>query len=99
MLRKSKYKNPRDNKVYNKLRKEVIKRDKYKCQYPGCENKKQLQIHHIVRWSDSGYGRYNPLNLITICKSCHKNKVTNNEHIYKKLFLEIVYRNQNNGKN
>ena len=33
--------------IYKDFRKSVLKRDKFKCQMPGCKNKKNLQVHHI----------------------------------------------------
>lgn len=77
---------------YKKFRSEVIKRDKGKCQYPGCRKRTKLHVHHIHRWSDSVSLRYESSNGILICKYHHA-KVTGNEYIYADMFREIVKRN------
>lgn len=75
--------------AYWEWRNAVIKRDKGKCQYPGCRRKKGVQIHHIIRWADCYDLRYSVSNGITLCRSCHK-KITGNETIYSDLFITIV---------
>jgi RRXRR protein/HNH endonuclease len=47
----------------------VRDRDKFTCQLCGDKNVK-LQVHHIQERSKGGSDR--PYNLITLCKSCHK---------------------------
>jgi len=61
---------------------------------PGCKRRKSLNAHHIQRWADQPFLRYEPDNGITLCWGCHK-EVTNNERAYEGLFLEIAI---NNGK-
>jgi predicted nucleic acid-binding Zn ribbon protein len=54
----------RDNKRrFGGLRNEVLIRDNYKCQV--CGSEKQLDIHHKKYINEM-------VNLITLCKSCHK---------------------------
>jgi hypothetical protein len=36
-----------------------------------CNSKSSLEVHHIVSWIDSELERFNPLNVVTLCKSCH----------------------------
>ena len=75
---------------YFKLRAKVLKRDSFTCQMPKCPGKcKKLQMHHIIRWADCPRLRYEEMNCITLCKTCHK-KVTNKEKIYAVLFSKIV---------
>ena len=74
---------------YQKWRATVIKRDKYRCQFPECKCKKYLQVHHILRWADNIQLRFEERNGITLCKEHHK-FVKDKEHIYVELFLGIV---------
>tara|TARA_B100000085_G_scaffold283901_1_gene315634 strand:- start:2552 stop:2815 length:264 start_codon:yes stop_codon:yes gene_type:complete len=78
-----------NDKAYEKFRKEVIRRDKARCQMPGCNSKNQLQVHHIKTWAKASSLRYEPTNGITLCKKCHKS-ITNKENHYEKLFREII---------
>lgn len=57
-----------------KLKKEIKKRDRYRCQ--NCRKKKRLCIHHI----DYDKMNSNPTNLITLCISC--NFKANNKRKY-----------------
>lgn len=84
-----------DNPVYRKLRYRTLTRDKRCCQMPGCDTKKPLHVHHIRPWSISAHLRFDPDNLITLCKSCHES-IKGQEHIYEPLFMGIVRRNANN---
>jgi len=78
-----------NNPVYQRFRKDVLKRDRWKCRMPGCKNKKNLQVHHISRWSGASALRYETSNGITLCKYCHKS-VTGKESHYESLFREII---------
>lgn len=75
--------------VYRKFRKDVIKRDKGKCQMPGCKASKFLQVHHVSKWSGASALRYEVSNGITLCKRCH-NQITGKETHYENLFREII---------
>lgn len=75
--------------LYTEARKEVRKRDKYRCRMPGCSNKKKLQVHHIIPCSRAPHLRYEISNLITLCRDCH-DSIKNQEHHYEALFFEIV---------
>ena len=50
------------------LRRAVRERDRYRCQYPGCESRK-VQIHHIRHWSKGGKTKLR--NLILLCRAHH----------------------------
>jgi 5-methylcytosine-specific restriction endonuclease McrA len=60
--------------IYNKrgkLRQQVLKRDKYRCQF--CRKKKkdqELQVHHKIPRRDGGQNTID--NLETVCPPCHK---------------------------
>ena len=75
--------------IYKDFRKSVLKRDKFKCQMPGCKNKKNLQVHHISKWTGASALRYEVSNGITLCKYCHK-EITGKESHYEHLFREIL---------
>jgi 5-methylcytosine-specific restriction endonuclease McrA len=78
------------------LRAEVLKRDKRTCQM--ClKKKRKLQIHHIQRWADAIYLRFDPDNCITLCSSCHFS-IRNQETYYMQYFFEIVCKNKKNQK-
>lgn len=69
----------------------VRKRDKGKCQMPGCRRRGQ-QVHHIARWADNILLRYEPSNGILLCRICHKS-ISKKESFYIELFRDIVHRN------
>lgn len=52
------------------IRRKVLKRDRYRCQMPGCTNTRFLEIHH--RRARSKGGSDQPENLITLCSGCHQ---------------------------
>lgn len=95
MLRKP-YSGGRYDDKYNRFRKAVLKRDKYKCQFPDCRSKTKLHVHHIIRWSDSISGRYNTSNALVLCRHHHNDVVTGHESHYQQLFFSIVKRNEEN---
>lgn len=78
-----------DDPQYEQFRKDVLKRDKYKCKMPGCKSKIKLQVHHIKKWSRASALRYDTNNGITLCKHCHK-LITGKEHHYEKVFESII---------
>jgi hypothetical protein len=36
-----------------------------------CGNTSRLEVHHIESWIDSESRRFDPMNCVTLCKSCH----------------------------
>jgi Domain of unknown function (DUF222) len=50
------------------LRRAVRERDRYRCQFPGCESRR-TDIHHIVHWAKHGETKLH--NLICLCKAHH----------------------------
>jgi 5-methylcytosine-specific restriction endonuclease McrA len=52
---------------YEKLRRKILERDGWKCQY--CGRRDQLQIHHIIRRSQLGADGEE--NLTVLCSGCH----------------------------
>ncbi|MDQ7825832.1 MAG: HNH endonuclease [Candidatus Eremiobacteraeota bacterium] len=47
----------------------ILKRDRFRCQAPGCRCRRNLQVHHIIRRSQGGSD--DEWNLITLCEACH----------------------------
>jgi 5-methylcytosine-specific restriction endonuclease McrA len=57
-----------DLERYRELKKRILERDGWRCQQCGrCD---QLQIHHMIRRSQSGPDCDE--NLIVLCSSCHR---------------------------
>ena len=53
-----------------RIRREVLARDKHRCQAPGCGRTRFLEVHHIVPRSQRGQNQKE--NLMTLCGSCHR---------------------------
>lgn len=79
-----------EGESWNSIRKKVLQRDDYKCQFCGItetlqreQQKRGLHVHHKIPSSEGGSD--NMENLITVCPSCHKQLESVTTHIYKKL--------------
>ena len=57
-----------DPELYEQLRKQVLRRDGWRCQF--CGSGQNLQVHHKQLRSQQGSD--DDSNLITLCASCHK---------------------------
>lgn len=77
---------------YERVRSEVLNRDKNICRYPRCKRKKKLQVHHIYTYSSAPSLRNTKGNLITLCKK-HHSMVWGKEEYYAEFFYEIVHGN------
>lgn len=55
--------------TWQKLAQRIRIRDRFTCAVCGARG---LSVHHINPWALSKCHRFNPSNLITLCKSCHK---------------------------
>ena len=64
--------------IWNKIRKEIYKRDKWMCCKCKKHCQKDIQCHHIVPYRISKDN--SPKNLITLCLRCHAQE----EHKYNK---------------
>jgi 5-methylcytosine-specific restriction endonuclease McrA len=53
---------------YYELKLKILARDGWRCQH--CGRRDQLQIHHLVRRSQSGADCEE--NLIVLCSGCHR---------------------------
>ncbi len=63
------YQENRTERQWNRIRKEVYKRDNWTCQICRKHCHKDIQCHHIIPYRISLND--NQENLITLCKSCH----------------------------
>ena len=52
------------------LERAVLVRDEGVCQFPGCENRRYLHLHHIEHWADGGGTDLDNLSLL--CSACHR---------------------------
>ena len=83
------YKSPE----YKKLRLACYKRDRFKCQFPGCNQvDKVLNCHHLKPWGSYPALRFVLDNTITLCKTHHQ-FVTGKEQEYEAIFMQAVARN------
>ena len=57
---------------YKKWRKEVYRRDGFKCRWPNCKARRGLNAHHIKTWAHYPGLRFDPNNGITLCRYHHK---------------------------
>jgi hypothetical protein len=53
-----------------RIRREVLARDRHRCQGPGCGRTRFLEIHHITPRNAGGSN--DPDNLTTLCAACHR---------------------------
>ena len=60
----------RSRKIPGWLRRLVYHRDGSRCQHPGCNNTRWLQVHHIIAWGDAGPTNLD--NLILLCGVHHR---------------------------
>jgi 5-methylcytosine-specific restriction endonuclease McrA len=56
-----------DREMYDRLRREVLRRDDWRCQW--CGNRSNLEVHHTDFRSHGGDD--SEQNLITLCTVCH----------------------------
>jgi len=56
--------------IPTRLRREVLARDKHRCQAPGCDRTRFLEVHHIVARNRGGSNQVD--NLVTLCAACHR---------------------------
>ena len=83
-----------DSPEYKEWRRKVRKRDKSRCQMPGCKSKRAIKVHHIITWASAPSMRYDPGNGICLCRKCH-DSISRKEVFYQRLFLAIAKRNGN----
>lgn len=62
-----------DETHYKKMKRKVLKRDGRKCII--CGSRKDLILHHLDSWDWFEFGRYEPMNCVTLCggkDGCHE---------------------------
>lgn len=68
--------------AWKNMRKEILKRDNYKCQCKGC-HEVATEVHHKTEITEENIHdiniTLNPNNLISLCSECHK-AITKAEH-------------------
>lgn len=74
---------------YKKWRSKIRARDQYTCQFPNCKAKKNLHVHHILKWKEYPGLRYHIDNGITLCK-LHHQMITGKEEYYIKILGDII---------
>jgi hypothetical protein len=79
---------------YKEWRKQVIKRDKRCCRFPGCSSRRRLQTHHIKMWEYYPSLRFMIGNGITLCRVCHE-RIKGHEDSYIQTFMRIISESPN----
>ncbi|WEL29828.1 HNH endonuclease [Haloferax volcanii] len=66
-------KDPRETGEWHRVKKQILKRDQYRCQNCGMNESEwrgvDLHVHHIKAVDDGGSNRLE--NLVALCKRCH----------------------------
>ena len=80
---------------YFDWRKQVLERDDFKCQQPGCycNGRSKVEAHHIRTWAKSKRDRFDVNNGIALCKRAHK-AITGKEELFEQLYDLIVIMNK-----
>lgn len=77
-----------DDPRWKAVRFACYKRDSFLCQ--NCRQpKKQLQCHHIIKYSENERLRFALSNLITLCTDCHQTTI-GNEHRFEAQFKAMI---------
>ena len=76
-------------KEFREVLRQVHKRDRHTCRFPGCKSRKKIQVHHIKRYADFPELREKAINLICLCRKHHE-LVKNKEDQYAPLFFSII---------
>ncbi|MBS2040583.1 HNH endonuclease [bacterium] len=71
--------NPKSRVPTPLQRRKLLRRDRYCCAVPGCENSIWLDTHHVTFYAHGGLTV--PENLITLCTRCHSNVHQGRLHI------------------
>ena len=76
--------------IYKQFRTDVLKRDKFTCKMCKAKGKYvRLHVHHIKKWASASSLRYEVINGITLCYSCHK-EVSGSETHYESYLLGLL---------
>jgi predicted restriction endonuclease len=83
------FKRDYDSPVYNYFRTKVKDRDGNRCRWPGCQENKKLQVHHIKTWKRYPWLRFEVSNGITLCEFHHM-MINGYESYYITFFYSIL---------
>lgn len=65
--------NPRANRLYREWRNTILQRDNFTCQDCSLNDKgTRLEIHHIKPFALFPELRFDSMNVVTLCRDCHK---------------------------
>ncbi len=84
MNKKAKF---RSSSEWKKKRKEIMKRDNFKCKL--CGKEEGLQCHHVYSLNTNWEKRLENNNIITVCKDCHSD-IHNNKYSEYYLLQQIT---------
>jgi HNH endonuclease len=63
--------NPLNRHTTKAQKREVLRRESWRCACPACPNRLYLHIHHLIPYSQGGPTL--PESLLGLCSACHKN--------------------------
>ena len=81
--------NKRNDVAYGEWRKQVWKRDGWKCRINNKDCRGKIIVHHILSWRDFPELRYNINNGITLCQAHHPRKRAEEKRLIP-AFQELV---------
>lgn len=84
--------NPTARLATKAQRKEILRRDCWSCQVPGCPSRIWLELHHLKSYAEGGETA--PTNLLTICGSCHRNLHAGDLQIDVDTEDQLVFKNR-----
>jgi len=88
----------RRRRGYKSWRKQVLKRDEFRCKL--CASSNKLVAHHIIKAQNSPEIRLEVDNGVTLCQKCHIEIHKNNSYNYIKPLQEVIsVENLNIGEN
>ena len=87
--------NPTARLATKAQRKEVLRRDGWCCQTPGCPNKIWLHLHHLKSYAEGG--ETVPENLLSLCSGCHANLHAGDLRIRFDINGKMIFTNRNGG--
>jgi len=80
------------NSAYQEWRKNVYKRDNFKCKINDLYCNGRIEAHHIFRWSDYPELRYDINNGITLCKFHHPKKLKEEKRLSTFFLKKLIFK-------
>lgn len=81
--------NKHKNTAYKEWRKNVYKRDNWKCKINNGDCEGRIEAHHILPWRDYEELRYDINNGITLCHNHHPRKRSEESRL-SSYFIELI---------